>query len=253
MFAMECWCSTAEQGEKLLGLGRITTSGLGSILYGGYALLCAPKFPIIMADGKLPLRDLSTGQIRGHLSVLLAAGTSVQIENLKAMRSDLKQIILEDQAKSDLLINESLQGESVEEMEQLTSQLDLEKESNYETSPISMKPGISCTISIGHTSNLHISPGRSTSVSLETQEGPVSTLWSSEGKWNFQKSCLLADPLPESLLFRIYSCVSEVNENTPLNEVQSREFGWIEMPLHTLGIGFPCINGWYEEKLKYIS
>ena len=109
MFALECWCSTAEQGEKLLGLGRITTSGLGSILYGGYALLCAPKFPIIMADGKLPLRDLSTGQIRGHLSVLLAAGTSIQIENLKLMRSDLKQIVLEDQAKSDLLINESLQ------------------------------------------------------------------------------------------------------------------------------------------------
>ena len=146
-----------------------------------------------------------------------------------------------------------MKGESVEEIDHITSQLDLEKESNYESSPVSMKPGIPCTISIGHTSNLQILPGRSTSVSLETQEGVVSTLWSSDGKWNFQKSCLLDDPLPDSLLFRIYSCVSDVSESTPLKEVQSREFGWIEMSLHTLGIGFPCINGWYEGKFKIVE
>jgi len=38
---------------------------------------------------------------------------------------------------------------------------------------------------------------------------------------------------------------SHVDAETELNEIQSREFAWIEMSLHTLGIGFPCINGWY--------
>ena len=31
-FAFEMWCSTAERGDQLLGMGRISTAGLGSIL-----------------------------------------------------------------------------------------------------------------------------------------------------------------------------------------------------------------------------
>ena len=247
MFALECWCGTAEQGDKLLGLGRITTKGLASILIGGYALLCAPKFPIIMADGAIPLRDISTNQIRGYANVLLACGTSVQIEQLKQARQDVREMGQSESLKNETLVTDSLQVDSVDEKDEL--ELDLKKSEDNSGSVSSGLPnGIPCTISIGHVSNLLVAPGRSLSVSLDTQEGLVTTEWDAAGKWNFQKTCVLPDPLPDTLLFHLYSCVSQISNETPLNEVQSREFGWIEMSLHTLGIGFPCINGWYEIK-----
>ena len=37
-----------------------------------------------MADGRIPLRELVTNQNRGQLEILLAAGTSIQLENLKS-------------------------------------------------------------------------------------------------------------------------------------------------------------------------
>ena len=40
-------------------------------------------FSVIMADGRIPLRELVTNQNRGQLEILLAAGTSIQLENLK--------------------------------------------------------------------------------------------------------------------------------------------------------------------------
>jgi len=36
-----------------------------------------------MADGRIPLRELVTNQNRGQLDIILAAGTSIQLENLK--------------------------------------------------------------------------------------------------------------------------------------------------------------------------
>ena len=39
---------------------------------------------VIMADGRIPLRELVTNQNRGQLEILLAAGTSIQLENLKS-------------------------------------------------------------------------------------------------------------------------------------------------------------------------
>jgi hypothetical protein len=62
-----------------------------------------------MADGKIPLRDLSTNQIRGYANVLLAAGTSVQLDNLKALRPDVRHIFdLENQKNETLLSNMNL-------------------------------------------------------------------------------------------------------------------------------------------------
>ena len=42
------------------------------------------RFSVIMADGRIPLRELVTNQNRGQLEILLAAGTSIQLENLKS-------------------------------------------------------------------------------------------------------------------------------------------------------------------------
>ena len=212
MFAVECWCCTAEQGDKLLGLGRITTNGLASILIGGYALLCAPKFPIIMADGKIPIRDLSSNQVRGYVSVLLAAGTSVQLDHLKSIRSDVKDIADMEDSKNETVISQSL--ENIEDIEDDQVNSESSKEAKEVVDTISSTSnlhhllGIPCTISIGHVSNLLIAPNRLICVSLETQEGLVSTEWSTDGNWNFQKTCVLQDPLPETLVFHLYSCTS---------------------------------------------
>jgi hypothetical protein len=65
--------------------------------------------------------------------------------------------------------------------------------------------GIPCMITIEHISNLQIAPGRLICVSLETQEGQISTEWRNDGVFNFQKSCLLIDPLPEVIVFHLYS------------------------------------------------
>lgn len=210
MFAVECWCSTAEQGDKLLGLGRITTNGLASILIGGYALLCAPKFPIIMADGKIPLRDLSSNQVRGYVSVLLAAGTSVQLDHLKCLRGDVKNMAETEELRNQSIISQSLEIENVEDIDedQTTNASSKDAKDNLETisSNLPIFLGVPCTISIGHVSNLLIAPGRWICVCLDTQEGLVSTEWSSNGKWNFQKTCILQDPLPDTLVFHLYSC-----------------------------------------------
>ena len=45
-FAFELWCSTNESDDQLLGLGRVSTAGLSSILVGGYSLLCSPRYPV---------------------------------------------------------------------------------------------------------------------------------------------------------------------------------------------------------------
>ena len=73
-----------------------------------------------MADGRIPLRELVTNQNRGQLEILLAAGTSIQLENLKSKvcfdwslesanqnlfkRSYISQILALDDEKSNTLI-----------------------------------------------------------------------------------------------------------------------------------------------------
>ena len=75
---------------------------------------------VIMADGRIPLRELVTNQNRGQLEILLAAGTSIQLENLKSKvcfdwslesanqnlfkRSYISQILALDDEKSNTLI-----------------------------------------------------------------------------------------------------------------------------------------------------
>ena len=87
----------------------------------------------------------------------------------------------------------------------------------------------------------------------DTEEGTVSTNWTSSGNFGFQKNCLLADPLPGKLIFNIflkYSQSQNISSNSDFQNSETveyeRELGWIEMSLFTLGFGFPQINGWYR-------
>lgn len=112
--------------------------------------------------------------------------------------------------------------------------------------------GIVCVISIDRCSNIMIRPHSKIRVTLDTLEGEVSTDWSSSGNFGFQKSCTFADPLPDKLVFSIstkYSVESDFANRSVENirrEECTRELGWVEMPLHTLSIGFPQISGWYS-------
>ena len=87
----------------------------------------------------------------------------------------------------------------------------------------------------------------------DTEEGTVSTNWTSSGNFGFQKNCLLADPLPGKLIFNIFLKFSQsqnISSNSDFQNSETieyeRELGWIEMSLFTLGFGFPQINGWYR-------
>ena len=212
-----------------------------------------------MADGKIPLRDISSEQIRGYLSVLLAAGTSVQLDQLKNVRSDLKSEIAKQESLHQTLIAESISSESAEQEQEELPPPPIEpqpSESQAFQRPI---PGLQCLISIEKVTNLAIGGDRLLSVSVDTVEGNLTTEWSSDGVWNFQQACYLDENLPESIMFKLYSCAASITESTDLKDIQviffafegvnillkSREFGWIEVHMHTLKCGFPCVNGWY--------
>lgn len=254
-FALELWCSTNESDDQLLGLGRVSTAGLSSILVGGYSLLCSPRYPVIMADGRIPLRELVTNQNRGQLEILIAAGTSIQLENLKSKRSDISQILALDDEKSNTLIAQSLQNsEDILEDEPEHEEIPKLPEEALDQSQLEHPPsGISCLISIERCSNLNIRQSSKVQVRLDTEEGTVSTNWTSSGNFGFQKNCLLADPLPGKLIFNIFLRYSQSQNHSSNSDFQNsetleyeRELGWIEMSLFTLGFGFPQINGWYS-------
>ena len=243
-FAFEMWCATLEQGDQLLGMGRIGTAGLGSILAGGYSLLCSPRYPIVMADGKVPIRELASNQVRGHLEVVLAVGTSVQIDNFKNKRADVSRLVNLQSALENSIIEASLDGE-VEEEEIVESEVEIIEE---KPEPI----GISCLISIDRCSNTNIRQHSKLRVTLDTLNGPVSTDWSGSGNFGFQQCCTFADPLPDKLVFSLQTkyMVESDFANRSVESLRReecvRELGWVEMGLHTLSIGFPQITGWYS-------
>ena len=196
-----------------------------------------------MADGKIPIRELITNQVRGHLDVVLAVGTSVQIENFKSKRADLTSIIEAQNITENSIIEASLDDQEIndEEIEEI------EMTEEEEKIPI----GISCLISIDRCSNLHIRAHSKIRVTLDTLNGPVSTDWSSSGNFGFQESCTFSDPLPDKLIFSLstkYNSESDFANRSveTLPKECVRELGWIEMSLHTLSIGFPQITGWYS-------
>jgi len=168
---------------------------LGSILAGGYSLLCSPRYPIVMADGKVPIRELASNQVRGHLEVVLAVGTSVQIDNFKNKRADVSRLVNLQSALENSIIEASLDGE-VEEEEIVESEVEIIEE---KPEPI----GISCLISIDRCSNTNIRQHSKLRVTLDTLNGPVSTDWSGSGNFGFQQCCTFADPLPDKLVFSL--------------------------------------------------
>lgn len=173
-----------------------------------------------MGDGKIPLRDISSDQIRGYLSVLLAAGTSVQLDHLKNVRSDLKSEISKQETLQQTIIAESISSEAAEpEFEQLPPppMTPQPSESQVFQRPVE---GLQCLISIEKVTNLSIGRDRLVSVSLETVEGNITTEWSADGVWNFQQACYLEENLPESIMFKLYSCAADIRESTDLKEIQ---------------------------------
>ena len=57
-----------------------------------------------MADGKIPIRELVTNQVRAHLDIVLAVGTSVQLDNFKSKRQDVQRVLREQESHEDSLI-----------------------------------------------------------------------------------------------------------------------------------------------------
>ena len=139
-----------------------------------------------MADGRIPLRELVTNQNRGQLDIILAAGTSIQLENLKTkvligslnppiifdyfQRSDISQILALDDEKSNTLIAQSLQNsEDILEDEQEHEEVPKLPEGALDQSQLEQPPsGISCLISIERCSNLNIRQNSKVQVRLGT-------------------------------------------------------------------------------------